>query len=78
MIDHNATEIALRFGRKLAEADRYLAYYEVHDEAMRAAYHHGVLDSELGRFLFIGQPQLRILQSVARPHDPGPRMRPHV
>jgi hypothetical protein len=53
MIDHNATEIALRFGRKLAEADRYLAYYEVHDEAMRAAYHHGVLDSELGRFCLL-------------------------
>jgi hypothetical protein len=44
------TEIALRCGRQLAQRDRYLANYEVHDEAMRLGYHHGVDAGELERF----------------------------
>jgi hypothetical protein len=52
MIDHS-TEIALCFGKKLAEADRYKSSSEIHDEAMRFAYHRGVDASELERFCLL-------------------------
>jgi hypothetical protein len=49
MLDHS--EIALRFGKKLAVADRYKSPSEIHSEAMMLAYHRGIADENIDHFV---------------------------
>jgi hypothetical protein len=49
MIDYS--EIALRFGKRLALADGYMSPSKISDQAMMLAHHKGIADEDIDHFV---------------------------